>query len=114
MNPAAPFILGALALAHQRLAEEERRAGEARVLAARLVEKVQSLTQEIESLGGRRRVVGESKSWKDVLKQATAVAGDRKATALSWFSLGGNIGIAVGILLVILAPAINHVPGTGN
>jgi MFS transporter, FSR family, fosmidomycin resistance protein len=29
-------------------------------------------------------------------KTATVVAGDRKATALSWFSLGGNIGIAVG------------------
>jgi len=29
-------------------------------------------------------------------KTATVVGGDRKATALSWFSLGGNIGIAVG------------------
>jgi FSR family fosmidomycin resistance protein-like MFS transporter len=29
-------------------------------------------------------------------KTATMVAGDRKATALSWFSLGGNLGIAVG------------------
>jgi FSR family fosmidomycin resistance protein-like MFS transporter len=29
-------------------------------------------------------------------KTATVVAGDRKATALSWFSLGGNVGIAVG------------------
>ena len=64
----------ALALAHQRLSEEERRVGEARVLAARLVKKVESLTQEIESLGGRRRVVGESKAWKEVLKQATQVA----------------------------------------
>lgn len=27
---------------------------------------------------------------------ATSVAGSRKATALSWFSLGGNIGIALG------------------
>jgi transcriptional regulator with GAF, ATPase, and Fis domain len=64
----------ALALAHQRLAEEERRAAEARVLAARLASKVQSLSQEIESLGGRRRVVGESSAWKEVLKQATQVA----------------------------------------
>jgi transcriptional regulator with GAF, ATPase, and Fis domain len=64
----------ALALAHQRLSEEERRAGEARVLAARLVKKVESLTQEIESLGGRRRVVGESKAWQEVLKQANQVA----------------------------------------
>jgi FSR family fosmidomycin resistance protein-like MFS transporter len=29
-------------------------------------------------------------------KTATGVAGERKATALSWFSLGGNVGIAVG------------------
>ncbi len=64
----------ALALAHQRLAQEERQAGEARVLAARLVKRVESLTREIESLGGRRRVVGESKAWKEVLKQATQVA----------------------------------------
>jgi two-component system response regulator AtoC len=64
----------ALALAHQRLAEEERRAGEARVLAARLVQKVESLTREIESLGGRRRVVGDSPAWKEVLEQATRVA----------------------------------------
>lgn len=33
-------------------------------------------------------------------KTATGVAGDRKATALSWFSLGGNVGIAVGPPLV--------------
>jgi transcriptional regulator with GAF, ATPase, and Fis domain len=64
----------ALALAHQRLAEEERRAAEARGLAARLVKRVESLTQEIESLGGRRRIVGDSSAWKEVLKQATQVA----------------------------------------
>ena len=45
-------------------------------------------------------------------KTATVVAGDRKATALSWFSLGGNVGIAVGpplmtFLIVGLGP-----PGT--
>jgi FSR family fosmidomycin resistance protein-like MFS transporter len=33
-------------------------------------------------------------------KTATAVAGDRKATALSWFSLGGNVGIALGAPLM--------------
>lgn len=33
-------------------------------------------------------------------KTATSVAGDRKATALSLFSLGGNVGIAVGPPLV--------------
>jgi transcriptional regulator with GAF, ATPase, and Fis domain len=64
----------ALALAHQRLSEEERRAGEARVLAARLVKKVESLTQEIDSLGGRRRVLGDSNAWKQVMKQAAQVS----------------------------------------
>src|SRR5207247_350803 len=29
-------------------------------------------------------------------KAATGMAGDRKATALSWFSLGGNVGMALG------------------
>ncbi len=29
-------------------------------------------------------------------RTAASVAGDRKATALSWFSLGGNVGIALG------------------
>ncbi|MBI4636332.1 MAG: MFS transporter [Candidatus Rokubacteria bacterium] len=33
-------------------------------------------------------------------KTATGVAGDRKATALSWFSLGGNIGLALGPPLI--------------
>src|SRR5262245_28875013 len=35
-------------------------------------------------------------------KTATGVAGDRKATALSWFSLGGNVGIALGPPLITL------------
>ena len=35
-------------------------------------------------------------------RTATGVAGDRKATALSWFSLGGNIGYASGPLLAAL------------
>ena len=32
-------------------------------------------------------------------RTATSVAGERKATALSWFSLGGNVGFASGPLL---------------
>src|SRR5438552_17087744 len=35
-------------------------------------------------------------------KTTTAVAGDHKATALSWFSLGGNIGIAIGPPLITM------------
>jgi len=33
-------------------------------------------------------------------RTATGVAGDRKATALSWFSLGGNVGFSLGPLVV--------------
>ncbi len=36
----------------------------------------------------------------EAYKTTTAVAGDRKATAVSWFSLGGNIGIAIGPPLI--------------
>src|SRR5213593_4756728 len=32
----------------------------------------------------------------EAYKTATSVAGARKATALSWFSLGGNVGVALG------------------
>jgi FSR family fosmidomycin resistance protein-like MFS transporter len=35
-------------------------------------------------------------------RTATGVAGDRKATALSWFSLGGNVGYAAGPLVAAL------------
>lgn len=34
-------------------------------------------------------------------KTATGVGGDRKATALSWFSLGGNAGIALGPPVIV-------------
>jgi FSR family fosmidomycin resistance protein-like MFS transporter len=44
-------------------------------------------------------------------RTATSVAGDRKATALSWFSLGGNIGYASGPLI---AAALITVFGLGG
>jgi transcriptional regulator with GAF, ATPase, and Fis domain len=83
-----------LALAHQRLAEEEGRAAEARVLAARLANRVNSLTQEIESLGGRRRVVGQSRAWKEVLKQATQVAATETTVLLQGESGTGKEVVA--------------------
>ena len=47
-------------------------------------------------------------------RTATAVAGDRKATALSWFSLGGNIGIAVGpALMTFLVTALGLIGTLG-
>jgi FSR family fosmidomycin resistance protein-like MFS transporter len=45
-------------------------------------------------------------------KTATGVAGERKATALSWFSLGGNVGIAVGPALAALLLSGLGTPGT--
>jgi FSR family fosmidomycin resistance protein-like MFS transporter len=45
-------------------------------------------------------------------KTATSVAGDRKATALSWFSLGGNVGIALGPPLITFLIATWSFAGT--
>jgi FSR family fosmidomycin resistance protein-like MFS transporter len=45
-------------------------------------------------------------------RTATVVAGDRKATALSWFSLGGNVGIAVGPPLMTFLILAFGAPGT--
>jgi Nif-specific regulatory protein len=63
-----------LALSHQRLAGEERRAAEARERANRLEERVQVLRDQLETTLGFRRVIGEAKPWKDVLTQAAKVA----------------------------------------
>jgi transcriptional regulator with GAF, ATPase, and Fis domain len=64
----------ALALSHERLAEAVRRDTEAREVAARLEAQVATLTRELESTSGHRRVVGRSRLWKDVLAQAARVA----------------------------------------
>src|SRR6266849_364819 len=36
----------------------------------------------------------------EAYKSATIVAGERTATALSWFSLGGNVGVALGLPVI--------------
>jgi two-component system NtrC family response regulator len=63
----------ALALAHERLAEEAGRVVRAQERASILEERVSSLVQEIESRGGHR-ALGESTQWKRVLVDATKVA----------------------------------------
>jgi transcriptional regulator with GAF, ATPase, and Fis domain len=63
----------ALALAHQRLAEEAQVAAEARDRAERLAATVETLSRELESRE-RTRVVGISRSWKEVLLQVGRVA----------------------------------------
>ncbi|PYO52335.1 MAG: hypothetical protein DMD84_09795 [Candidatus Rokuibacteriota bacterium] len=45
-------------------------------------------------------------------RTATGVAGDRKATALSYFSLGGNVGIALGPPLITLLVTTWSIQGT--
>jgi FSR family fosmidomycin resistance protein-like MFS transporter len=45
-------------------------------------------------------------------KTAAGVAGDYKATGLSWFSVGGNIGIAIGPALIALLVARYGVAGS--
>ncbi|MBL8113822.1 MAG: sigma-54-dependent Fis family transcriptional regulator [Acidobacteria bacterium] len=62
-----------LAMAHQRLADEARRAAEERGRAERLEAKVTLLREELESRSPHR-AIGESRTWKNVLAQATKVA----------------------------------------
>src|SRR5437867_4873544 len=73
--PAARRIadLVALAFAHERLAEEERRRAEAQERAVQLEGRVARLTAELEAAGGHR-AIGTSQSWRDVLAQAAKVA----------------------------------------
>jgi transcriptional regulator with GAF, ATPase, and Fis domain len=64
----------ALALSHRSLAEEAARAAESRARAALLEDRVEELVKQAEEREGFHRCVGESKSWKEVLKQATRVS----------------------------------------
>src|SRR2546428_950740 len=65
--------LVALAFAHERLAEEERRRAAAQERAVRLEARVARLTVELEAAEGHR-AIGTSKSWREVLAQAAKVA----------------------------------------
>jgi transcriptional regulator with GAF, ATPase, and Fis domain len=64
----------ALTLARDREVAASRRADEATARAAQLEARVKSLTDELDARTGYRRVVGESKEWRQVLTQATQVA----------------------------------------
>jgi transcriptional regulator with GAF, ATPase, and Fis domain len=63
----------ALAVSHQRLAEEGRRAAALEERNKKLEVRVSSLISELDRTG-YRRVTGESKAWQQVLTQATKVA----------------------------------------
>jgi transcriptional regulator with GAF, ATPase, and Fis domain len=64
----------ALTLARDREVEAAKRADEATERAARLEARVQALTEELDARTGYRRVIGESREWRQVLTQATQVA----------------------------------------
>jgi transcriptional regulator with GAF, ATPase, and Fis domain len=63
----------ALALAHQELAEEERRIAHAEARAQKLEARVDGLTQELARFGAHR-ALGQSAAWTKVLAEATQVA----------------------------------------
>jgi MFS transporter, FSR family, fosmidomycin resistance protein len=48
----------------------------------------------------------------EAYKTATSVAGERKATALSWFSLGGNVGVALGPPVITALVAVAGLTGS--
>jgi transcriptional regulator with GAF, ATPase, and Fis domain len=64
----------AVTLAHRREVAAAKRADEATDRAAKLEARVRSLTDELDSRTGYRRVVGESAEWRQLLTQATQVA----------------------------------------
>jgi transcriptional regulator with PAS, ATPase and Fis domain len=72
----------ALALSHQRLAEQAQRTAEARALARTLEGRVKALTEELDARTGYRRVVGESAECRVVLKQAMQVAANETTVLL--------------------------------
>jgi len=63
----------ALVMSHQELSEKARAAAEAKERAERLEATVQALTRELEE-HGRQRVIGVSRSWKDVMRHVGRVA----------------------------------------
>jgi transcriptional regulator with GAF, ATPase, and Fis domain len=63
----------ALGLAHQELAEQAQRSALAAERAAQLEERVGTLSRELERYSAHR-ALGESRSWREVLAQATKVA----------------------------------------
>ncbi len=63
----------ALAVSHQRLADDARRQAEFQARADRLEERVQALTDELNARAGFHRVIGQSPAWRQVLTQATQV-----------------------------------------
>jgi transcriptional regulator with GAF, ATPase, and Fis domain len=63
-----------LSFSRERSKALMKQADEATARAAQLESRVQALTEELDARSGYRRVVGQSKEWRQVLTQATQVA----------------------------------------
>ncbi|HVR09286.1 MAG TPA: sigma 54-interacting transcriptional regulator [Thermoanaerobaculia bacterium] len=83
----------ALALAHERLAGEQRRAAFAAERARHLETRIVRLTAELES-GSSRRIAGRSRAWREALAQATKVAGTETTVLLTGESGTGKEVVA--------------------
>jgi transcriptional regulator with GAF, ATPase, and Fis domain len=64
----------ALVLSHEKIAEEARIAAEAREEAIRLEGRVAALTEQLASIGGARKIIGKSRSWRAVLDLVSKVS----------------------------------------
>ena len=84
----------ALSLSHEQLAEAARRVAEAQARAERLELRVKSLTEQLDSRTNYGRVVGKSREWKEVLKNATQVAATDTTVLLSGESGTGKEVVA--------------------
>ncbi len=88
----------ALVLSHEKLAEEARLAAEAREEALRLEGRLASLMEAFASyLGGPRQIIGNSKSWREVLDLVSRVAPTETTVLLTGESGTGKEVVALAI-----------------
>ena len=84
----------ALALSHYRLSEEARQRHLVEERAQQLDAQVRKLTDELDARSGYRRIVGESRPWREVLKQAAQVAATETTVLLQGESGTGKEVVA--------------------
>ena len=84
----------ALALSHYRLSEEARQRHLIEERAQQLDAQVRKLTDELDARSVYRRVIGESRPWREVLKQAAKVAATETTVLLQGESGTGKEVVA--------------------